>query len=115
MILDMQKAPASKAPAKPKAAPKPKKASKKDAAVESIDEASPDVSDPVESDNSMEDSDEDAPVKKTAKASGSSGPKKSASEMYQKVSPPIPAENMIPSVLIVSRIRMGSCLNSSTS
>ncbi|KAG7531692.1 hypothetical protein FFLO_04202 [Filobasidium floriforme] len=81
-----KKAPATKAPAKPKAAPKPKKASKKDAAVESIDEASPDVSDPVESDNSMEDSDEDAPVKKTAKASGSSGPKKSASEMYQKLS-----------------------------
>lgn len=55
-------------------------------AVESVDEASPDASDPVESDGDvdMDDSEGEVSVRKVVKASGS-GAKKTASELYQKV------------------------------
>ena len=54
--------------------------------MDSVDEASPEFSDAADSNIDMDDSDGEGPSRKVSKAPTATGPKKTASEMYQKVS-----------------------------
>jgi hypothetical protein len=79
--------------------------------VDSVDEASPEFSDGAQS-SVVGDSDDEVVAKK-AKAPAATGPKKTASEMYQKVGPGLRLVN--PQEVLANKHDENSCLNSSIS